>query len=257
VQLTVEEQQLCERLGFPAEVGQALKTISGHSIEQAQSADNEGELEPARGLSSIVSGDLLDCVLLVERLKKELPAGFLAFYSTALSASSELGQLDGMVQDDPQELVVLPQGDWRDIVAFRATGRGDEGPTNGEVKAQIEKWKAQFGFEILGASSDYVALEFHTLPSNLCAFAEEVYRFCPDAVEQGVGLMEEEDDPEFFAEARALCPAISTELREFLEAELQNSKEDDETEEELAEVLQEIEMGIRLLANQSLFLWWD
>ncbi len=42
-------------------------------------------------------------------------------------------------------------------------------------------------WQIVGADNDWVEIEFKTLPKNLAVFAEEIYDFCPDAVDQGPG----------------------------------------------------------------------
>jgi hypothetical protein len=42
-------------------------------------------------------------------------------------------------------------------------------------------------FEVVGASRDWAALAFSKLPEKMCAFAEEVFSFCPDSVGQGTG----------------------------------------------------------------------
>ena len=45
----------------------------------------------------------------------------------------------------------------------------------------------KFGLIIIGCSLDYVHIEFDKLPQNMTEFAKEVYEFCPDSVDQGVG----------------------------------------------------------------------
>jgi len=51
----------------------------------------------------------------------------------------------------------------------------------------LKEWEEYSSFDILGADNDWVELEFKSLPRDLKAFAEEVYDFCPDAVDQGPG----------------------------------------------------------------------
>ena len=71
----------------------------------------------------------------------------------------------------------------------------------------------------MGAGSAWVAIQFVKLPANICAFAEEVYEFCPDTVEQSVGLQNEKDDPERFEAARRLCPTLSAGMEQKLEVQ--------------------------------------
>jgi hypothetical protein len=112
-----------------------------------------------------------------------------------------------------------------------------------------------------------VALKFQTLPDKLCAFAEEVYLFCPDAVTQGVGLWREREHPEEFKAARALCPEISPAVRKSLEAKFADIAGRAEgmpvdLRAMLGPAIEEMETGVRLLAHELrakkyVFLWWD
>jgi hypothetical protein len=112
-----------------------------------------------------------------------------------------------------------------------------------------------------------VAIQFETLPDNICAFAEEVYDLCPDTVDQGVGLMNEQAESEEFAAARALCPELSTEMQRKIDERKQRFEAMQFPPELLASIKSSgftttTDMGIRLLAldlkkSKQLFLWWD
>lgn len=123
--------------------------------------------------------------------------------------------------------------------------------------------RERYPLQVRGAYYDWVALDFEDLPADVCRFAEEVYEFCPDSVEQGVGLMQESKHPEAFAEARALCPELSPAMQ----AKLDERKKQFEVTRAKYKLpppalTTSTEMGIRLLARhiqttKSLFLWWD
>jgi hypothetical protein len=55
----------------------------------------------------------------------------------------------------------------------------------------LKEWEIHSPFDIIGADSDWVEIEFKRLPKDLRAFIEEVYDFCPDAVDQGPGSIAE------------------------------------------------------------------
>jgi hypothetical protein len=45
------------------------------------------------------------------------------------------------------------------------------------------------GWRLTGLGYDTVDLEFAALPSDLGAFAKELYEFCPDLIDQGFGSL--------------------------------------------------------------------
>src|SRR5262249_9472386 len=141
------------------------------------------------------------------------------------------------------------------------------GVSTGAILKRVQSWRGQCYLEIVGAGGAWVGIQFATLPKNVCAFAEEVYEFCPDTVEQGVGLQNEKDHPEKFEAARRLCPNLSAKMERKLK-EQKARFEAMEIPPQLRALLKSsgfttpTDMGIRLLAyelneSKQLFLWWD
>jgi hypothetical protein len=165
-------------------------------------------------------------------------------------------------------VAVLHTIDSFEIVRVMRSDGANYGVSADDVMARLRAWQSSCKFDVVGADDDWVALKFTTLPDNICAFAEEIYDFCPDTVGQGVGLMRESDRPEFFAEARQLCPAISPKVHKqfapdpaVFAAHPQLKAMFDMMGGDAA-LREETEMGIRLLAltvrtDKYLFLWWD
>ncbi len=102
----------------------------------------------------------------------------------------------------------------------------------------------------------------------ICAFAEEVYRFCPDTVDQGTAV--EGSAAGDWDAARRLCPEISPETREWIRQRASGSGDPKDHPWLLRMMLRfghgfftgPPERGIRLLALQlqvskGLWLWWD
>ena len=140
-----------------------------------------------------------------------------------------------------------------------------------DVVARLRQWETLCTFHVVGAAASWVALQFETLPEKLCAFAEDVYPFCPDTVTQGVGLARERDNPERFAVARALCPEISARVRtRSNDALAQIEAMDPQAARQFRDLLHAASAlshpdeadGVRLLAEElrrrkCLHLWWD
>lgn len=73
------------------------------------------------------------------------------------------------------------------------------GLTTEDVIARLKEWDQKYGLDVLEADPATVVIQLHQLPDDLDAFAQEVYQFCPDTVDQGFGVFEEmygEADPE-------------------------------------------------------------
>jgi hypothetical protein len=77
-----------------------------------------------------------------------------------------------------------------EILRYRKTDACNYDYENEDIIAKIAEWDQQYGLVILGCGRDWLELEFKKLPEDLNAFAEEVYAFCPDSVDQGVGEVE-------------------------------------------------------------------
>lgn len=248
MQLSTRETKLCAKIGFDARVGEILKSAVGGDLEVLTVADwgkedsqqwAEDTVE-GEGLSIVAPSDVPDEMAL--EIRKLLPTGYLAW-------SSDKHTVNGSTAP---EIAVLKTDDPFAIVRAKGTGGVNYEVYNAQILERLHQWDSLFGIDIVGAGPDWVSLQCARLPDDICAFTAEIYLFCPDSVEQGVGLMGEVENPQFFTEARALCPQISTQLEEELAARF----EEDE------EVVDEIKTGIQLLANsikttRTLFLWWD
>ena len=56
---------------------------------------------------------------------------------------------------------------------------------------RLAKWQSQCSFTVTDATADSATIEFQTLPSDMDAFARDLYDFCPDLVDQGTGCVHE------------------------------------------------------------------
>jgi hypothetical protein len=278
MELTKAESDLAEAIGFEERICLAVKERMNRpigpirrlarwmlgkqtvkSLDRANGWNDRGGREPASGLSIVGKRD--EVIGAISDLQPRLlQSGYRAFMSRAYFDN-------GAFKAD--QLVVLKTTDQFDILRLEQTSGANYEVLLPDVLARLKDWQQKCEFEIIGATGDSVTIRFHTLPKDLCAFAEEIYRFCPDSVEQGVGLNQECNFPEAFAAARQLCPKLSNEMREKL------ADNDRQTENAMKNMPPEMrklfkdsgfetptEMGIRLLAfeiqrTMELFLWWD
>jgi Domain of unknown function (DUF4253) len=67
------------------------------------------------------------------------------------------------------------------------------GVSTKDIIKKLEKWDKLYGVTLNKAEEDTVDITLQKLPDDMDAFAAEVYAFCPDSVDQGFGLMCEDD----------------------------------------------------------------
>jgi hypothetical protein len=104
---------------------------------------------------------------------------------------------------------------------------------------KLAEWEQLCRLHIVGAGYDWVDLQFDTLPDDLQAFAEDVYDFCPDTLDQGyVG-----PDP---TNGRQVSDMSQEEMLEMVEQI--GDAIASQTPADLAEFLSR---------EKRLWLWWD
>ncbi|MCU6792387.1 DUF4253 domain-containing protein [Paenibacillus sp. WQ 127069] len=92
----------------------------------------------------------------------------------------------------PHDIIAVIKGtDQFDIVRAVRTDGINYGIEHEDVLAKLKEWNQKYPFRISGANLDWVEADFISLPDDLISFAKEVYEFCPDVVDQGVGSVEE------------------------------------------------------------------
>jgi len=90
----------------------------------------------------------------------------------------------------PDQVTVIKSNDQFDILRIKQTDGINYGLDNNAVITQLKKWHELYPFEITGADLDWVEAEFIQQPKDMLQFAKEVYKFCPDVVEQGTETVE-------------------------------------------------------------------
>jgi hypothetical protein len=93
---------------------------------------------------------------------------------------------------DYEEIGIIKGIDQFDILKIRQTNGDNYDISNEEVIAKLRAWHQRYPFTIIGADFDWVEAKFKLLPENkeLKAFADEIYKFCPDIVDQGSGSID-------------------------------------------------------------------
>jgi hypothetical protein len=85
----------------------------------------------------------------------------------------------------PDEIVILKSRDPFDYLALVPVNGTNYGIDHDAIVARYREWEPRLGLQLIGAGGDWLSAEITRPPEDWSAFAEEVYRFCPDIVEQG------------------------------------------------------------------------
>jgi hypothetical protein len=90
---------------------------------------------------------------------------------------------------DHEKIAIIPGSDQFDILKLRQTNGDNYDISNERVISILKEWYRRYPYIIIGADYDWVEANFEVFPEGkaLKAFATEIYKFCPDIVEQGSG----------------------------------------------------------------------
>jgi len=180
VTLSPQDEELAERIGFDKEVLFIVREDSNVQLHQLTGFDENGTKTKVNGLSIRVPYEKSE--QLVFNLRPKLrPKGYMVF----------LSEMNFGIGNEPDEIAILKGTDQYEILRIKQTNGINYGVENKDVIDKLKEWEELYPFEILGADFDWVEAEFKTVPEDMDSFAEEVYEFCPDVVDQGTGTVED------------------------------------------------------------------
>ncbi|WP_299246802.1 DUF4253 domain-containing protein [uncultured Aquimarina sp.] len=182
------ELLLFKSIGFDKEVLSDIKKTINEEFTQLEVSepgyiiDKNGEqqktgIEKVNGISFKVMENESNGIILKNKNKLK-EKGYLIFLS-------ESGY------KTPSTISIIKSTDKFDILKIQKTDGINFDIENEDVIKKLKDWDKIYGIEILGADYDWVDLTFNKDIKDISLFAKEVYDFCPDAVDQGVGEISE------------------------------------------------------------------
>lgn len=175
-QLTSEELHLIREINFDEEL--FLKVAGfGESIERLVGVTPEYEAAPANGLILNTGPNKGHQVL--SKLRSQLKG---SPYSAYLNE-------DAFGFGSDKIAIIKSNNDFDYLEIVRTDGINYELEYK-DVLRQYKKWNDLYGLKLKGAGQSWLEAEFIKMPDDWKAFAEEVYEFCPDVVDQGSGDIE-------------------------------------------------------------------
>jgi hypothetical protein len=127
------------------------------------------------------------------------------------------------------------------LIREAGTNAGNYDLDTEDIINRLKQWQSLCSFTVKSAGFDRVDIEFATLPADMDAFAQDLYDFCPDLVDQGTGCVSE-----MIESMEEMGEELSPRVQKLIEGV------DFEDENYGVEILKrEVQEGM------SVQLWWD
>jgi hypothetical protein len=172
ITLSPRAEELAKSIKFDRQVLIIVKQITQERIARLVGYDEDNYQIVAPGIAVSVPEENTDKVL-VDLRKKLLPLHYMPF----------------IVEKNPglklNKIGVIKGTDQYEILRIMHTDGDEYDISNRDVIERLNEWQKISSFDIIGADSDWVEIQFKTLPSDLKSFAREVSEFSPDTVERG------------------------------------------------------------------------
>lgn len=173
--LSNSEEKILNEIGFDKELVIEVKSLIKSDFKQLPAIDQEtGDIKKDKYYNGIYFEKYNDNYIKIkEKLEKNNYRVFL--FET----------------NYPEKHVAIIKGrDKFDILKYRRTDGINYGLGTEDIIDKISEWDKKYEIDIIGCSRDWVLIKLNKLPQNLDEFSKEVYEFCPDIVDQGVGSLE-------------------------------------------------------------------
>ncbi|WP_058300914.1 DUF4253 domain-containing protein [Gorillibacterium timonense] len=161
------------------EAGRALEKLSGEAPRSFMTFDF-GRRKYPQALSILTDEE--SARAWVDALQERLDGELLAFIGT----TRWLGE-----EDEQGVEVVVAKGETPfDSLRLAQTDAANYDLSTEDIITKLKELDRRYGIRLYAVQTDSVGFELLRQPTNLQAFAEELYAFCPDLVDQGVGSIE-------------------------------------------------------------------
>lgn len=161
------------------EAARLIQTLTKAEVRSHFTTDF-GREHDMSGVSVIVPADKAKALVL--KLREVLPHRMLAFVGTHQWLGKE--KFQGV------EVVVAIGDSQFDILRLVRTNGTNYDLDTEDIIVKLMQYDSADGIRIFHAETDVVAFDLLRTPDDMMAFANDVYAFCPDIVDQGVGDVE-------------------------------------------------------------------
>jgi hypothetical protein len=162
------------------DVGRRLSKLTGQPL-RAYSTFDFGRSRDNTARSVIVPKDTAEEYLF--KIREDLPSGVIAFIGTTNWLGDERHK-------GGAELVVAEGATQFDILRVARSDAVNFNMGTEDLIQKLQSYDEAFGINILQAETDTIQFDLVGNPEDFSAFCQDLYRFCPDIVDQGVGTVE-------------------------------------------------------------------
>lgn len=173
-------ESITEQQDWRRDAAQLLTQIYSNTVRMYSTFDFGRQQNPDC-ISIIVTHDTDITILL--NLREKLKPGLVAFIGTT--------QWLGKEKNDGAEVVVCLGSSQFDILRIAQSDAINYGMKTEDLIEKLQDYDRNFGINIFHAETDTLEFELVSMPANLTSFAEDIYQFCPDIVNQGCGSISE------------------------------------------------------------------
>jgi hypothetical protein len=166
-QITIEDPQLAQKTGFPAEVLEIARKESKGILEQFHYRVEDRRDKAYPGLELAVAPQ--NTRNAVSDLRAQLGhLGYLIFVCEYGYAYK------------PNKICILKLEDQYEILRLLKVDGVNYDIDTDALIAKLSQWDKLYGLHIYGADMNTVEVDFDNLPDDLDSFAKEICEFCPD-----------------------------------------------------------------------------
>ncbi|MCW3083304.1 MAG: hypothetical protein JWP12_670 [Bacteroidetes bacterium] len=189
-QLTGSEKKICDSMQIDSTIIRDIRAFNTNAIEPfhyslSKSIDSNGretEIDPIRLNGFVFNEENATSYNLIFSLKDNLRRkGYSIF----------LVENNFNIRNEPDHIGVLKTTDKYTVLKQVATDGINYGITNDSLIKIIHEFDNKYSLDLIGASGDWCEFIVQKEPADWNAFANEVYKACPDVVDQGTGTVEE------------------------------------------------------------------
>jgi len=177
VELTASDRVLGKAASIPDDVLRRVKA-QGKNLRRLEGRNEDDETVPAAGVT--IDVDRHYALRAVRSLRSSVGPNYFVFISEQNFGIA--GQLDNVS--------ILKTSDPYEAMRVMGTNADNYEMTRAALIAQLKKWDSAYGLRFRGVGFDWVEAEFTRQPSDMLSFGKQVYKFCPDVVDQGAGTIE-------------------------------------------------------------------
>ena len=172
--LSASEERIAGQIGFEKDILLLAKGEARGPVHRLTGYDEDGYQIMANGLTVAVPRGRSEQVLwsLRDKLK---PLKYMAF----------IVEINDTLKID--KIGIIKGSDQYDILRVMHTNGDEDDVGHDEVIEKLKGWGKRCTFDIIGAENDWVEIEFRIMPRDLKDFADDVYDFSPDTVDEGAG----------------------------------------------------------------------